>query len=268
MLVYNNRPGNDATLLKQFSEPAWNNPVVRYLDAQGKDLIPRQDGIWTTVGTAERMVAALKSAGREIPEYLSLSVLAATAKTESATFAMHCYWEGEGLLGALDGVYSTRSAWRDGLEVVNVNFDPGIVDYAALLKTAQSLKCASRVFAHSDEQLKIAKQNVGEQAVLSSDKQNARDAQDSDQKYYLRQTPLVHLPLTEFQATKINAALKGQTPYAVWLSQRQNDLLVRIINANKIKPSAFAGLVYSGNAAEFSGYWQQVEARLESLGGK
>ena len=42
VLVFNNRKGKDAILLERFSEPSWNNPVVRYLDPAGKDLIERK----------------------------------------------------------------------------------------------------------------------------------------------------------------------------------------------------------------------------------
>ena len=48
LLVYNNQE-SDSALLKSFGEPAWNNPVLRFLDHQGRDLIPRKDGVWTQV---------------------------------------------------------------------------------------------------------------------------------------------------------------------------------------------------------------------------
>ncbi len=146
VLVYNNRKGEDELLLKRFSEPAWNNPVVRYLDGDGQDLIARKEGVWTVAGTAQRMIAALKANDRKVPDYLLMLAAETDSKTETATFAMHCYWEGEGLLGSVKGVTSTRSAWRDGLEVVDVEFDPTIVDYTELVDAAHTLDCASKVF--------------------------------------------------------------------------------------------------------------------------
>jgi len=65
--VPNNRPGKSAEILKRFGEPAWNYQVVRYLNASAKDLIPREDQIWTVSATAERMVRALKAAGKPVP---------------------------------------------------------------------------------------------------------------------------------------------------------------------------------------------------------
>lgn len=72
MAVYNNQPGKDAKTLKQFKERSWNNPVVRFLDPNGKDLIPRNGRDWTTAGLLTRMVQALEKAGKTIPEYLKL----------------------------------------------------------------------------------------------------------------------------------------------------------------------------------------------------
>ena len=57
-------------LLERFQEPAWNYQVIRFFNAEGRDIIPRKDRIWTTSGVASRMVGALKAANRSIPEYL------------------------------------------------------------------------------------------------------------------------------------------------------------------------------------------------------
>ena len=71
VLVYNNRNGGmDEELLRRFQEPAWNYQVIRFLDAAGRDVIPRKDRIWTTHGVASRMVEALEAANRPVPKYL------------------------------------------------------------------------------------------------------------------------------------------------------------------------------------------------------
>jgi hypothetical protein len=71
VLVYNNRKGGmDEQLLKRYSEPAWNYQVIRFLDAEGRDIIPRKDRIWTLSGVASRMIEALTVANRPVPEYL------------------------------------------------------------------------------------------------------------------------------------------------------------------------------------------------------
>ncbi len=71
MLVYNNRSGEmDQKLLKRYQEPAWNYQVIRFIDSNGQDIIPRKDRIWTTGGVASRMIEALKTVNRPIPEAL------------------------------------------------------------------------------------------------------------------------------------------------------------------------------------------------------
>lgn len=71
MLVYNNRSsGMDAELLERYGEPSWNYQVIRFLDAQGRDVIPRRDRVWTTSGVTKRMMEALMAVDRPVPEYL------------------------------------------------------------------------------------------------------------------------------------------------------------------------------------------------------
>ena len=71
VLVYNNRKGGmDEQLLNRFNEPAWNYQVIRFLDAEGRDIIPRKDRIWTIGGVASRMIEALMAANRPTPQYL------------------------------------------------------------------------------------------------------------------------------------------------------------------------------------------------------
>ena len=73
VLIYNNRKGGmDEQLLKRFNEPAWNYQVIRFLDAKGRDIIPRKDRIWTVSGVASRMIEALTVANRPVPEYLKV----------------------------------------------------------------------------------------------------------------------------------------------------------------------------------------------------
>ena len=88
--VYNNIKGKDLEVLKRYKEPTWNNPVTRFVDARGADLIPRKDRVWSLAGTASRMVLALKAAGRKVPGYLEL--LAASGRPKfltKASFAMY-----------------------------------------------------------------------------------------------------------------------------------------------------------------------------------
>lgn len=68
MLVYNNRSsGMDREILEQYREPSWNYQVIRFLDARGKDVIPRKDRVWTTGAVAKRMIEALMAVDRPVP---------------------------------------------------------------------------------------------------------------------------------------------------------------------------------------------------------
>jgi hypothetical protein len=41
LAIYNNKPGKDAEILRLYNEPSWNNPVAHFIDAEGKDIIPK-----------------------------------------------------------------------------------------------------------------------------------------------------------------------------------------------------------------------------------
>lgn len=256
-LVYNNRGGKDAELLRRFNEPSWNNPVVRYLNGNQQDIIPRKDSVWTTAGVTAQTIAALEAAGRDVPAYLYLlKAEHCLGGHERATFAMHCYWEGEAKLGGIDGVSSTRSAWVGNLEVVTLTFDPAIVDYAKLVKSAQAFKCASKIFAHSKRQLEIAQAIGGERAVMLQlddlgNSSELRTAKASDQKYYLQQTQLRFVPMLETQATKLNSLIakssnnrmtKGQDKFGSLLSPTQRQFAARLgkLDAEQQNPVAYS----------------------------
>ena len=59
LLVQNNTGGADAKVLKLYEEPSWNNPVVRFIGADGKDLIARKDRVYSAIAIEKRMKEAL-----------------------------------------------------------------------------------------------------------------------------------------------------------------------------------------------------------------
>lgn len=87
VLVYNNKE-HDAELLKSFDEPSWNNPVVRFLNSDGEDLIPRKDGVWNIAPLAARMAKSLESAKRDVPQFLNYVADGWRDKYRRASFAM------------------------------------------------------------------------------------------------------------------------------------------------------------------------------------
>lgn len=230
VLVFNNRPAH-AALLQEFGEPAWNNPVVRFLNADRKDLIPREEGIWTTHGVASRMVAALQSAGQAAPKYLQLlaedllSDPPADRRIEQATFGMHCFWEGEAKFGGLEGVLRTRAVWIEGVEGVDLVFDPRRISFRELVIEAQQVQCATHVFARSEAQFQIASEFTGLQLQRLPANFVPESASANDQKYYLRNSDLAAAPLSALQQVRINALLaspeRNQAAVEACLSPRQ-----------------------------------------------
>ena len=65
-LAINNRctPKHDKQVCQQFQEPALNNPVLRFIDQHGKELIPRKAGVYSAREIHHRMVRALQAAKR------------------------------------------------------------------------------------------------------------------------------------------------------------------------------------------------------------
>jgi len=87
--IRNNVEGYEQQVLERYDEPAWNNPVVRFLDARGADLIARRDGVYDLGGVAGRMVAALDAAGRPVPGWFAAAVAdAGGGEVAVADFAM------------------------------------------------------------------------------------------------------------------------------------------------------------------------------------
>jgi len=258
--VHNNRPGADAELLARFGEPACNFPVLRVLDAAGRDLLPRRDGIYGERGVADRLIAALAAAKRPVPGYLELAREEAGEERETAAFAMGCYWEGEAALGALEGVVATRAGFLDGEESVELSFDPRVISYPELVKRAAALKCATRVFARSEAQLGAARRLVGGRAVRSDE--TARAARRSDQEFYLGRSTLRFLPLTPLQATRVNASLGSGGDPARWLSPRQRTLAGEIDAAFRRDPGRVARLERPASIAALPAYERDLRAAL------
>jgi len=61
LAIRNNTGGTDAKILNSYGEPSWNNPVVRFVDSKGKDVISRKGGVYSKSGIKDRMDEALKA---------------------------------------------------------------------------------------------------------------------------------------------------------------------------------------------------------------
>lgn len=88
-MIRNNVSGYEKDVLERYSEPTWNNPVVRFVGSDGKDVIPRKDRVWSTAQLLPRMKAALEGHGSSVPHWLStVAEEAGSGDVEAAVFAM------------------------------------------------------------------------------------------------------------------------------------------------------------------------------------
>lgn len=220
VVIYNNQGGEDAKVLRRFREPSWNYQVVRFLDEGGQDIIPRKDRVWTLNALAKRMVEALEKKERQVPLYLkALAGLPSAESSGKTAFAMFCFWTGEMRLGSLEGVLTTEAGWFDGREVTLVTFDRRKLPFLRLLKHAESIRCANRVYTTEQRDRDIIKKSKLGGGTLDS---SYRRASLADQKRQLQGTPFHDLDLSPVQSTKVNAFARLDPKLArAWLSPRQ-----------------------------------------------
>jgi len=153
--VYNNRfGGQDEELLRYFGEPTWNFQVVRFLNGDATDIIPRKDRVWTTGELASRMIDVLEKKHLAVPPYLRLVMLENdTPHLEEAVFSMACFWTGEYTIGKIDGVVGTEAGWFDRREVTKVHFNKSRISLAHLVAEVARERCASRVYLRPDQKV-------------------------------------------------------------------------------------------------------------------
>ena len=203
LLIHNNKPGKDAEVLQRFGEPAWNYQVVRFLDSDSKDIVPRKDRVWETAPLAERMIATLQKAKRPVPAYLTLVGSAQSGRLKQAVFAMDCFWTGEMALGQIDGVVTTEAGFMAGREVTMVHFDPFLVSLPKLIAAAEKVECAKMVALHAADAGEAGRSRLKVETISGY-----RAAPASDQKKQLSGTRASKLALHPAQATKVNAWIR------------------------------------------------------------
>lgn len=231
--VYNNKGGEDAKILKMFAEPAWNNPVVRIVNNEKKNLIKRVSGNYSKLGIVDAMIQALVIQGDDVPSYLQLlkeELEAEQTGVETATFSMYCFWSGEKKLADVNGVLETQAGWMNGREVVEVKYNPYKVSFDNLVEEAKDAQCASHVFTENKNQTSTAAKIVGKNKTSPATKFRL----DKEPKYYLSKSIYQYIPMTQLQAAKVNSKIgSGQSPDAL-LSPKQLTLL-SFIKKNKNK---------------------------------
>ena len=224
LAIYNNRKGVDEKVLAYYDEPSWNNPVVRIVGPDKKDILPRLDGQYTPSALTNYMIAALKASKQPVPTYLELAskeLLAQERGIQKTTFSMYCFWTGEKELGKLDGVVHTEAGFMDGREVVNVYFDPKQIDFKTVIAKGNEARCADRIYADNAQQEIDAKKIAATKHVSAA----KTFRPDREPKYYLSKTIYKYVPMSPMQAVKANVLVgEGKNPDDL-LSPRQLAML-------------------------------------------
>jgi len=199
LAIHNNKKGADAEVLNLFSEPSWNNPVVRIVNEDLSAVSSRLNGDYTQAGLVNYMTSALIKAEGKAPGWLKLlndELNTSEENRKTAVYSMYCFWSGEAHFGRVNGVLATEAGFANGKEVVKVTYNPSLISKSSLDKLAESGSCAfeSKVNGYRP---------------------------DATPQYYLANSKYAKVGMTALQKSRVNSALKeGQDP-SEFLSPRQ-----------------------------------------------
>lgn len=221
LAIYNNKGDEDAVILAMFNEPSWNNPVVRIINPEGRNEVPRLAANYSALGLYESMQTALQKKQIVPEEYFNLLGEELEAEKagsiEEVYFKMYCFWSGEGHLGKKDGVLATEPGFMGGHEVVKVKYDTRKIKQDELKKYAEQASCSS---------------------IPAADNYRI----DKDPQYYLKKSIYRYLPLSPIQRTKINSAIANGTDPSYYLSPTQLKWLHAIKQENGSKETLYEKL--------------------------
>ena len=220
LAIYNNKGGHDAEVLNLYKEPAWNNPVFRFIDETGKDIQPRHSGQYSAASVVKAINTALTKTNRLIPGYLSLLETELNAHTDELYLEMYCFWAGEKNIGSQPGVVYTEPGYSNGKEVVKVVFDQNLTSADKIVSSARKSGNADAIHE------KLGHKTKAGTDIKSLPLKNY--SIDKDLHYYLKNSVYANLPLTPMQATKINSAIGSGTNPSIYLSPLQLKMLEEI----------------------------------------
>ena len=215
LAVFNNVKGKDRETLNKFKEPTWNNPVIRVVNSNGKDIVERLGRQWTELGVSYSITNALEETKKETPHYFKLyqeELIGRSGEVKEANLAMYCFWTGEKELAKVEGVLSTEPGYMNGHEVVKIEYNPYITNLETIVPVANRVNCADEVYVDEKIKVKVPVKKTGAYR------------KDRDDKYYLSRTPYKLIPMTNLQAAKVNSAIGSRQAPEQYLSPRQIEL--------------------------------------------
>ena len=246
LAIYNNKRGDDAKILSKFGEPSWNNPVVRIIDAEEKQLSGRVAGNYSQLGVVDALISSLVKYGKEVPVYLSLLREELQSSNNQSEFAisMYCFWSGERELAGIKGVVSTEAGFMDGREVVKVVYDEDQTSVDDIYKQARKAKCADNVYLPDGTS----------QQVFKDAKQYSKYRKDPQTKYYLYNSDLKYVPMLPIQELKVNQALATRQDPTEFLSPNQLAFLDNLPSLNRKAKQNRIG-------SDFVQSWEEVQPK-------
>jgi hypothetical protein len=232
LAIYNNKPGKDAEILRLYNEPSWNNPVAHFIDAEGKDIIPKLEDNYEPVSMLEKLRAVLAKKNIKEPGYVGLlakDIELLYGYTKTKIYETPCFWSGETSLAQQPAVLSTEPGFVDSKEVVKVVYDPSVSSETEL-------------------------DNYALQQGFYVLKSSSGFRSDADPQYYLKQSEYRYLPLTPAQRTKINQALPYKEGPEKYLSPSQ----LRWLHNEKLHSAADD----DNYSKDFISTWNKMKSQL------
>jgi len=217
LCIYNNLKGEDLRVLNKYSEPTWNNPVVRIVDSKGDDLIPRQPDFRNTSLLLSTMRDGIIRSGHQVPGYFDIlrEEVAAneSMQLDEVYFSMYCFWSGEKEISAIPGVIQTEAGYMHGKEVVKVSYRKDQVSLDDLFTRSNKVGCADEIYGAVNKETNLQIKPKG------------KYSKDKEDKYYLYQSEYKAIPMSPLQKTKVNHLLAHNKKVEDILSPRQLSLL-------------------------------------------
>lgn len=207
---------------------------LQFLSASGDQLTGKVGLTDEVAPVLKQMRDALIAGKKETPRYLDTVVFECVPKArETATVYVWCYDPGESMLGGLDGVLRSQGGiltpnkeqlkllseeTRKKLgykEVVEIEYDPTVLEYSTILKTASKLQCMGASVARTAAQADISREVLGAGRSFQSGQPLDRLAWKRHLGWH--KSGLYHrfVPMTELQMTKLN--------HAVWAKETKGD---------------------------------------------
>lgn len=154
---------------------------------------------------------------------------------------------------------STSIGMFQGHEVVEVEFDPAVLDVSRLVAVGLKSDCAAAIWARSARVADKVRAVPGVKSVeVTAD---AVDTGTQQQYDLFRKPEFYYLPLTRAQASRLDSA-RSEDDMKSWLSPAQVALSARIAKRLAEDKGALNGLVPVRGEAGIAKYAAELESKL------